>query len=37
MIQAAGILFITKAGEVLLLKRGAGGDWRHGGPTLCDA
>jgi len=27
MIKAAGIMFLTDAGETLLLKRGPGGDW----------
>lgn len=27
MIRAAGIMFLTDAGETLLLKRGPGGDW----------
>lgn len=27
MIKAAGIMFVTEAGETLLLKRGPGGDW----------
>lgn len=27
MIRAAGIMFLTDAGQVLLLRRGPGGDW----------